>query len=636
MKNRTLLVKVLPIVLGCVMVFTSCHGTDPDNPHRGSLPTNELVDASVNPGDDFYNYCNGTWIKNHPLQPGESTRQFWIDSQYAEEAFQQVLLSSNDPVVSKLMRDVDTRNLTEADLTALQQKTRQQLEEIDQLASLEAVIGRVATLGMKGYVTGIRLYSEPVERRIQTVAEVIMPTAAPAEQWQRMTGCAEAEAKQKADACTAILDAWTPNVGIAIRTVPYAGNEVVEARRLLAKAIDVPVERLIYGETIDQDEFMKTYVTDAHIDDWKLILQNAIVSYNYRWTYATREEVAAYLTEPLHPLAYRITKLYSEAYGQQIMRDFVYQMVEEIRASFIEMIETNNWLTETTKSAALDKAHKMESFVGYPDTWQQERLGSVPTGKTLLEDMEQLGEEWSNLINSSRTDSPTRDDIWYSLSQAAVAPYNLNAMNMTEMNGLYMFMPMLLPNVSRQDVPDSYNYAMVGAVAGHEFGHGFDTAGYRFGSMGEWLNWWAPQDEKEFTRRAKMLADYNSQYVPFPDKMPGLHSNGDQTTVEDIADLNGLNTAFRAMVKHYRAKGVSDAELLKAKQEFFLAYGNLWAGSFSEEYVIRRINTNIHSVGPLRINGVVRHMDEWYEAYDVKPSDALYLAPDARVRVWNN
>lgn len=630
------IVMQLCVSVVCTLMFTSCSDDGICSPSSAAFPTNELVDNTVNPGDDFYSYCNGSWVSSHSLEPGQLSTQFWMDDMYSENAFAQKLMLSSDPVVKKLMMDIDNQQLTAEYMASLQQKTCRQLEEIDQLTTLEDVIGKVAKMGMKGYNTGIRLCSQPVERRIQTVADVLIPAAASAEAWQKMTGCTDAEANEKAAACGDVLNDLTAHVGIAIRNKPYAGNEVVEGRKLLAKAIGVPVERLIYGETIDQDDFMKACVNEGRIEDWKMVLKNSIVEFNYKWTYATKESLAAFLTEPMHPFAYRITKLYSETYKDDIMRDFVYEMVENIRASFIEMIQSNTWLSEETKQAALDKSYKLDSFVGYPDTWQQERMGSVPTGTTLLEDMEQAGEEWSAIINASRTDNPSRDDTWYSLTQASVAPYNFNAMNMTEMNALYMYMPTLLPNTCRKNVPASYNYAMVGAIAGHEFGHGFDTAGYQFGSNGEWNDWWTPQDKQSFLARAKQLADYNSQYVPYPEKYPDLHSRGDQTTVEDLADLNGLNAAFRAMVKYYQGQGASDAEMLQAKREFFLAYANIWAGVFSEEYIIRRIETNIHSIAPIRVNGIVRHMDEWYDAYGIKPTDKLYLAPDQRVRIWND
>lgn len=622
------------IILALLMLLTfglySCQPDTPkDNPKQ--FPINDLVDTSVNPGDDFFRYCNGTWIKNHSLAPDQLSDMFWMDAKYSEAAFRQVLLSTNDPVVSKLLNDAAHHDTSDSALAALRQKTCQQLETINQLTSLDEVMAQVATMGMKGYHTGIQLFSQPVERRIQTVMVVLMPKAATPEAWMVTTGCSEQQALEMVDACQTVLDEWTPKVGIAVREKPYAGNEVVAARRLLADAIGVPVERMIYGETIDQDDFLNTYVDEGKIESWKWLLLNAIVDFNYRWTKASPQDVVEYLTDSQHPLAYRITKLYSETYRQQIMRDYVYQLVEELRRVFVEMVDDNTWLSETTKQAAKDKALKLDSYVGYPDTWQSERLGSVPNGNSLLEDMELLGEEWCRITHAARSDQPSRDDIWFSLTQATVAPYNVNAMNMTEMNGLYIYMPMLLPNMCRQDVPDAYNYGMVGAVAGHELGHGFDTAGYRFGSMGEWLNWWTDADATEFRRRTKRLADYMSQYSP----LPGVYCNGDQTTVEDVADLNGVNMALNAMLKHYRAKGATEAELLRAKQEFFLAYGNLWCGLYSDEYIIHRIQTNIHSIGELRINGIVRHIDEWYEAYDIRPSDQLYLAPSERVRIWN-
>ena len=620
----------------CLAIFYSC-SKNPIIPPPVPFPVNELVDRSVNPGDDFYSYCNGTWIKNNPLPPGQSSKAYWIDPQYGVESFQKVILESGDEVVNKLLSDIDKRDVSADAIAQIQEKTRLQLQEIDNLKTLKDVMVKVGRMSMKGYKPILILHSQPVERRVQIVVEVIdnMPQTATAQAWKMMTGCTDDDAKALAKTCAEIQDEFLSNKGIAIRTKPYKGNEIVEGRKFMAEAVGVPVERMIYGETIDQDDFMKSCVTEAQMEKWKMVLKNSIVSFNYKWTFATKEELAAYLSEGYQPLTYRMTKLYSDTYRDAIMRDFTIAMVEEIREAFIDMIQTNDWLAGSTRQTAMEKARKLDSFVGYPDNWQSERLGSVPSGSSLLEDMEQIGEQWWQIVQTSINDTPTRDDMWYSLSQAHTAPYHMNAMNTTESNGLYIYIPMLLPRACRGNVPDAYNYGMVGAVIGHELGHGFDTAGYQFGIDGEWNEWWTAQDKENFFARTHKLAAHFSKYRPFPEKYPDFYANGEQTSVEDVADLNGLNAAFRAMVKHYAAKGASESEMLQAKREFFLAYGNLWCGVYSEDYIINRILTNIHSISVLRINGIVSQMDEWYDAYDIKAGDKMYIAPSERVKIWN-
>ncbi len=620
----------------CIAFFSSC-SEDPIISPQIPFPVNELVDGSVNPGDNFFNYCNGTWIKNNPLLPGQLSKQYWIDPQYGVESFQKVILASEDPVVKKLLSDIEKRDISTDAIARIQTKTRLQLQEIDNLTTLKDVIMKVGQMSMRGYKSILILHSQPIEKRVQIVVEVIdeMPKTATAEAWQKMTGCSETDAHTLAKKCAEVQEEFLSHRGIAIRNKPYKNNEVVDGRKFMAEAVGVPDERMIYGQTIDQDDFMKTCVTKSQLENWKMVLKNAIVNFNYKWTYATKEELAAYLSEGWHPLTYRMAKLYFDTYKDVIMRDFAIMMVEDIREAFIRMIKTNDWLTESTRHTALEKARELDSYVGYPDYWQYERLGSVPTGSSLLEDMEKIGEEWSKIVLKSINDMPTSDDIWYSLSQAHTALYHMNAMNTTESNGLNIYMPMLLPRACRINVPDSYNYAMIGAVIGHELGHGFDTAGYQFGTKGEWNNWWTAQDKENFFARTHKLAAHFSKYRPYPDKYPDFHANGEQTSVEDVADLNGLNAAFRAMVKHYTDYGATEEELLQAKREFFLAYANFWCGTFSEEYVFNRILTNIHSVSELRVNGIVSQMDEWYDVYNIKEGDKMYLAPSERVKIWN-
>lgn len=623
------------VVVLLAMGFSSCEKDNDPSPNpspKTDFPTNEMVDASVNPGNDFYSYCNGTWVKSHPLSGKQQSRMYWVDDAYAGNAFKEILISSNDPVIHKLMADA-AKTPSSQQLTELKQKTNEQLARIDALQTLDEVIREVGVMGMHGYNTGVQLYLYPVEGAVRMALDIAMPSVASAEHWQKVTGCTEAYAKQQAGRCDSIEKIWEGRIGVLPRQTAYTTD--VRGRELLARAAGIETSKLVYGD-YDYDNFMTSTVTDAEIACWKQLLRQAIVAYNYRWTFCSQQDLADYLYNGCHPFTYRISRVYSQTYQSMIMRDFIQQMVEEIREAFIETLEENKWLSAATKRAAIEKAQEVASYCGYPNVWLEDRMIEVPTGTNLLQDMEQACEEWNSIVRAAVKENPSEDDVWYCLTQMPVTPYNMNACYLPDANMLFMFMPMMLPNVCRQNVPDSYNYGMVGVIAGHEFGHGFDSNGCLHGKKGEWANWWSADDKANFDARIKALADLNSSYQPLPETHPELYCNGVQTSGEDVADLSGCNTALRAMISHYRKKGASEADILKAEQEFFLAYGNTWAGSFSENYIVNRVKTNVHSVPQLRINGVVRHMDEWYRVYNIKPTDQLYLAPEKRVKIWNN
>lgn len=612
-----------------VTMLTACRNEQPTDPHNVPYPQNELMDLSVRPGDDFYHFGNGTWMKNHPLPAGEPLIMYWNDPAYGQDAFINAVYAGTDDVMRHLVKHIDNTQYNGADIAAVRTATLNELNQIDGLQTLSEVYGEACRLALKGYPIGLQITPYTIEQDIRMIVEVLLPEAITADMWEEMTGCTKGDAQSYAATCQTIHDAWEPLVGFTLKTTPY--TQINDGLRLMTEAIGVEPGELIYGETIDQDLFFNTTVTQDNIENWRMWIKEAIVRHNYNWTHATRATVSDYLYAGCNPLVYRLTKQYSELYCTNDIREYVYNMVEELRASFIGMIETNDWLTDKTRNAAITKAKQMHSYVGYPDHWSQKLMGSVPAGNSLLESMSAMEEEWATLKLEAYKEGPTEDNRWYSIMQLSVPAYQTNAMNITENNALYIFMPIILPPACRMTVDDAYNYGMLGAVAGHEIGHGFDGVGSLFNERGEWQNWWEDADWNIFQTRAKALADLNSQF----EALPGLYSRGEQTSVEDVADLNGMNAAYRAMLAHYQKKGANEEQMLQAKRMFFIGYANLWAANYSDEYIRHRVETNIHSVGELRVNGIVRHMQGWYDAFDVQPGDQLYLAPQDRIKIWN-
>ena len=193
----------------------------------------------------------------------------------------------------------------------------------------------------------------------------------------------------------------------------------------------------------------------------------------------------------------------------------------------------------------------------------------------------------------------------------------------------------LQPPFFDADADDAANYGGIGAVIGHEIGHGFDDQGSKYDGDGRLEDWWTADDRAEFETRTKALVDQYSQFSPV--QLGGSHHvNGELTIGENIGDLGGLSIAFRA----YRiALGtpLEDAPVidgLTGAQRVLLGWAQVWQAKGRDEEMIRRIATDPHSPNEFRCNGVVRNVDEFYAAYDVQPGDALYLAPEDRVRIW--
>lgn len=630
MKTKLNFIRHFAILLVVALVACNKEKEQPYNPAPVPYPQNEMIDLSVRPGDNFYRFGSGTWMKNNPLPAGEPLIMYWNNPDCDQDAFIKGFYSGKDETMRRLLTHLDNTSYNGADISAVREQTRRELSRVDALHTLTDVYGEACRLAMKGYPIGIFLAPYTIEQDIRMTVGVELPQPLSADAWVEMTACTAGEAQEYAAQCQSIYDSWSPLVGFMLRDKPYPATPI-DGLRLAADAIDVEPTELIYRETIDQDLFFNSTVTAENVENWRMVVKQAIVKHNYDWTHATRATMSDYLYAGCNPLVYRLTKAYSELYSTSQIRQSVYEMVENIRTAFISMISTNDWLTEQTRSAAVTKAEKMQSYVGYPDHWNIRLMGAVPDGSSLLECMSQLEDEWAQLKLDVYREGLSETNNWYSIMFLGVPPYQANALNITENNALYIYIPVMLSPSFRMTVDDAYNYGMLGVIAGHEIGHGFDGIGSLFNERGERQDWWNAADWNVFQERAKMLADYNSQY----EALPGLYSHGEQTSVEDVADLNGINAAYRAMLAHYARKGVTGDDLLQAKRMFFIGYANLWAANYSEEYIRNRVETNIHSVGELRVNGIVRHVADWYEAFDVKPTDALYLAPGARVRIWN-
>lgn len=632
---KTIMRNLFVSTLTALALFTACSDNGDDGPVRPDperdFPTNALVDASFVPGDQFYNYCNNSWVKSHPLAANQKSLSYWNDTEYNSDRFRMDITKSNDPVIARLMGDVERLDKTpSAELVA---KIKRQMAEIDAINDIDDLVMKATNLGRKGYPVGMKFYLMPYKKNIVMQLLVELPEPAQAEAWTAMTGCSADEAKAFTAKCKSITDDWKSHMTLDYHTFPYLDDEC-HARALMAKEMGIAQADFVY-DTTDYTSFLDYVSTASQADNWKMMMKQAVVAYNYSLATATKESLAGMMFDVASPFTYRLCRLYVDLYGHAVMRDFTYQMIEEIREGYVQMLTQNKWLSESTRQEALTKVHAIKAYCGYPDHWDESRMGTMPNGNNLLEDWTQLCEELADMRLKYITHSTTDDDVWYAIAQGSLPWYETNAMYLPECNKVFVFLPMMMPPICSKDAEAASNYGMLGTIVGHEFGHGFDNAGCLYDENGELRNWFAPQDKAELDRRMNCLADLNSKYVPYPEKYPDLHSNGKQTMGEDVADLNGINVAYLAMCNHYKKQGISDKDLRRMGQLFFLAYGNNWAGSYSEEYIINRIKTNVHSVAWLRVNGLVPHVDAWYDLYNVTPSNKLYIAPEQRVAIWN-
>ncbi|MNY16704.1 Neutral endopeptidase [compost metagenome] len=211
-----------------------------------------------------------------------------------------------------------------------------------------------------------------------------------------------------------------------------------------------------------------------------------------------------------------------------------------------------------------------------------------------------------------------------------MTPQTVNAYYNPTMNEIVFPAAILQPPFFDMSADDAVNYGGIGAVIGHEIGHGFDDQGSTFDGDGVMRNWWTKKDNEEFKKRTNALVAQYSAFKVFPD----LNVNGNFTLGENIGDLGGLSIALKAYKASLNGKPAPEMDGFSGEQRVFIGWAQAWLNKSTEEALRNQVGTDPHSPAQFRVNGVVRNIPEFYTAFKVKPTDSLYLAPEKRVKIW--
>ena len=297
-------------------------------------------------------------------------------------------------------------------------------------------------------------------------------------------------------------------------------------------------------------------------------------------------------------------------------------LVENLRKGYAKRIESLAWMSPATKQVALEKLAAFRPKIGYPQKWKDYSALEVKQSDAFGNAIR--AQVWANRDRVSKLGQPTDRDEWFMTPQTVNAYYNPQ-FNEIVFPAAILQAPFFDPNAD-----PAVNYGAIGGVIGHEMGHGFDDQGAKSDAKGVLRTWWSPEDIKAFQERTGQLADQYAQFEP----LPGTKVNGRLTLGENIGDLGGLTVAYEAYKLALNGQEPPVIDGLTGDQRFFLAWAQIWRTLFRDEALRQQLLTDPHSPGEQRTNGVVRNMDAWYAAFDVQPGDALYLPPEERVRIW--
>jgi putative endopeptidase len=322
-----------------------------------------------------------------------------------------------------------------------------------------------------------------------------------------------------------------------------------------------------------------------------------------------------------------VGKVYVERHFPPAHKARMEELVANLVAAYRESISQLDWMGEETRAKALAKLEAFTPKIGYPARWRD--YGTLEVSADDLVGNVRRAYAFEQDRDLAKIGKPIDRDEWFMTPQTVNAYYNPG------MNEIVFPAAILQPPFFDAEADDAVNYGGIGAVIGHEIGHGFDDQGSKYDGDGRLEDWWTADDRAEFETRTKALIDQYSQFSPA--QLGGSHHvNGELTIGENIGDLGGLSIALQA----YRIalgrplEEAPEIDGLTGVQRVLLGWAQVWQSKGRDEEMIRRIATDPHSPNEFRCNGVVRNIDEFYAAYDVQPGDALYLAPGERVRIW--
>jgi predicted metalloendopeptidase len=376
--------------------------------------------------------------------------------------------------------------------------------------------------------------------------------------------------------------------------------------------LDVWRDYLAYHAVDDHSPFLPKAFADESFDFYAHTL-SGVPQQAERWKRAVNATNAA--------LGDAVGQLYVKKYFPASAKAKAEEMVSNIKTALKHRIDRLDWMNPATRAKAKEKVDSFYVGIGYPEHWRSYADVKIVKGDALGNQLRVEEADYHYWLG--RLGQPVDRSQW------SMTPQTVNAVNLPLQNAVNIPAAILQPPFFDPDAPDAVNYGAIGVTLGHEITHSFDNQGAQFGPHGELTNWWTKADMDHFTAAGDQLAKQYDGYKPFPD----LAVNGKLTLGENIADLGGLNASHDAWLASLHGKPAPKDAGFTGEQQFFLGYATVWRTKTREAALRRQILTNEHAPGEYRADNV-RNVDAWYKAFDVKPGEKLYLAPENRVKIW--
>ena len=639
----------------------------------------EDMDKSVKPGDDFFAFAEGTWLKNHPI-PADKTSAGY-NSELPDEIQLQVRKMVED--VTAKPADPISQKIGDAYAAWMDQagiEARGLAPLKPWLARIDAVSNRnqlVRLMSKPGYAAPIYVgisadQDDPTRYTVAAgQARLGLPTrdyyllkgdkydsirAAYRDyivQLGKLAGLSDPDGR--ADRIIALetslaKDQWTPER----RRDPVATHNPMTRAQLMklapqfnwpenlkeiglgaAKKVDVaePSAVAAAGKRIADVPLStwKEYLTFRFISDHANNLPKAFDDARFGFYSKTLNDVPEQRARWKRGIGMLDNSL-GEAVGQLYVAQHwpdatarqAQELVDDVRAAYKDKITNAAWMDEVTRKKALEKLDSFDPRIGHPVKWIDYSTLKVSRTDPLANDIATEDFQWK--LELKRFPHPVDRTLW------EMTPQTVNAYYDPTMNQITVPAAILQPPFFDANADPAVNYAETGATTiGHEMGHGFDDEGRQFDAKGRLHDWWTKETAAKYKAKADRLAAQFDQYEP----IPGVHIKGKLTLGENLADLGGLEAAYDAYRRYVARHGEPPViDGYSGDQRFFIAYAQAWQGKTREGALRTQLLSNPHSPDKYRVDGIVRNFDPWYKAFNVQPGDKLYLPPEQRVHVW--
>ena len=650
-------------------------GIDPEN-----------LDTSIRPGDDFYHYAAGGWLRNNPLDEEHTDNGAFTDLyeksqkdiqdlilQYANSPQQKGTLGQKIGSLYNLMMDSVRLNRegweplkpTLERIAAIRDRREYQLvtAQLDRMGENTMMYGigvgadqrnadmNIVGIGQGGLGLGTRDYYLNDDEQTVRVREAYKTMV---RNLFTMVGNDDATAEKKMQAVMAI-ETRIANASysrVQLRDID-ANYHKMSYNQLVTDFPGIDWGNVFFATGFPSFDFVdvgqpepihevEKILADTPLDDLKAYAEIRVIS-----------GAASQLSDDFRAEAFKFStvmsgvqqdrprwkravalvsgvmgeavgKLYVEKHFPESSKKRMLELVSNLQEALSQRIDEATWMSPETKVQAQDKLSNFIVKIGYPDKWKDYSGLQVDESLSLYENLGRISAFLLQDELNRKVNKPVDKSEWLMTPQTVNAYYNPTT------NEICFPAAILQPPFFDPNADDAANYGAIGGVIGHEMSHGFDDQGSQFDKTGNQKNWWTEQDKKNYEARTKLLEDYFDKV----EIVSGKTINGKQTLGENIGDNGGINIAFRALQNAMKKNPLSVKDGFTPEQRFFLSWARVWASNMRPEYMEMLITVDVHSPNIARVNAALPHIDAWYDAFKVKKGNKLFLPKKKRAHIW--